>query len=131
MYFPLLTAITTITAASVAVAVPSEPNMNELGAGHTLALRDTDTISVRLDAGDDNIITRKIETQHECQVTDASDFPDGVLSIEIPDGYYCRFWSTMSCNGDSTKDMPAPGGKPSDNGLVHKTGAFKCYEGKD
>ncbi|KAL4907870.1 hypothetical protein BDW74DRAFT_148169 [Aspergillus multicolor] len=129
MHFSPLAAITTVMAAGLAAAAPSDHSVNEVSAGHTLARRDT--ISVKLDAGDDNIITRDIETQHECQVTDSDDFPDGVTSIEIPDGYYCRFWSTMSCNGDSTKDMSAPGGKPSENGLVHKTGAYKCYEDKD
>ncbi|KAL4907873.1 hypothetical protein BDW74DRAFT_175660 [Aspergillus multicolor] len=128
MYFSPLLMITAL-ATSLAAAAPTSANELELsaalGTGNTLAVRDNPTIKVTLHAAPDFKTTakRSIKTQTECQSIANLQDNGYEFRVDIPSGYYCRFWRTDKCNGRSTSDMHS--------GTVYlSVDSFKCYKDK-
>ncbi|KAF2125944.1 hypothetical protein P153DRAFT_360240 [Dothidotthia symphoricarpi CBS 119687] len=71
--------------------------------------------------------TWSIQTQTQCIGLSGTDWNDVISSIQVPNGFRCRLWSSNVCNGDSTPDIYAPGAGQLPNSMNDKTTSFKCY----
>ncbi|RDW86055.1 uncharacterized protein DSM5745_02697 [Aspergillus mulundensis] len=135
MHFPSLTVLITALAAVAAAApnpnpkAPSAPNGANNDPDQDMrsdAFRQH-SITVFLQSEPYLVIESTIGIQLECKALNKKQFPNGVLGIQVPEGYHCRFWKSTECNGGGTANIRAPG-EAIEPELVKELNSFKCYE---
>ncbi|KAE8375564.1 hypothetical protein BDV26DRAFT_294949 [Aspergillus bertholletiae] len=72
-----------------------------------------------------NCINVGVYIQHQCYNLNGSPVNDNVGSVQIPNGYRCRFWDSTKCNGGGTGDIQAPGNNNINGGSLS---SIKCYK---
>ncbi|KAL4898924.1 hypothetical protein BDW74DRAFT_121096 [Aspergillus multicolor] len=69
-----------------------------------------------------------VGVQHQCVNLERKKYPEGLVSVEIPEEYRCRFWTGRWCHGGGTGDINGPGGEIEEK-YRKKLNSFKCYAG--
>ncbi|KAI1181169.1 hypothetical protein F4777DRAFT_526176 [Nemania sp. FL0916] len=73
-------------------------------------------------------MTPTIITQQQCLTYGGTIWDNNMRSIDIPDGFRCRFWDSNHCDGSSTPDLYGPGTQNVPGDLASKATSFKCYQ---